>query len=448
MSWARLFWIRQHLKESIWPLALLGAVVGPFVSLATRQADTTLNVPAFWQYAPSTATTVLSTIVGASVGLAGFVVTVTVLAIQMATGTFSARYMRILYRDHLLNATLGLLAGTMTFAFSLLRQVGSKQVPNIGVSVAGLCLVASLVLFVLFFGRFIRRLRPVAVAALVGQMAKRTITTVTQRVEAETSETIIPPRGAPALTVASLRDGAIQAINVPRLIRWASGHDLVLVMKVGVGDSVADGQALIAVYGEGDIPSRTSHRLRGLVAVGTERTVEQDPAFAIRIMVDVAIKALSAAINDPTTAVQALNHLSNVLRLLGSTPLKGPVTFVDQDSTRRVLLPGRTWEDYLMLAVTEIREYGASSIQVVRRLRAMLEDLQVSVRPEHRPAVTAEIARLDATVTTGFAASVDKDRAQAGDAQGIGGPSAVPVASMGLPPRRDRAAPDSPLRRG
>ena len=86
-------------------------------------------------------------------------------------------------------------------------------------------------------------------------------------------------------------------------------------------------------------------------------------------------------------------------------------------------MPGRTWQDYLTLAVTEIREYGASSIQVMRRLRAMLEDLRESVRPEHRPAVDAEIARLDATAAAGFAGSVDKDRAQARDRQGIGGPA-------------------------
>ena len=201
--------------------------------------------------APSTATTLLSTIVGASVGLAGFVVTATVLAIQMATGTFSARYMRTTYRDHLLHATLAFLAGTLTFSFALLRQVSGKQVPNIGVNVAGLCLVASLVLFLLFFGRLIHRLRPVAVATLVGQLAKRVITTVTQPAETEITETLVAPRGDPALTVASLRVGAIPAINLRRPIKWASEHDAFLVMKVGVGDSVAAGQTVIAVDGGG-----------------------------------------------------------------------------------------------------------------------------------------------------------------------------------------------------
>src|SRR5689334_16652605 len=142
------------------------------------------------------------------------------------------------------------------------------------------------------------------------------------------------------------------------------------------------------------VPTHASRQLRGMVALGVERTVEQDRAFALRIMVDIAVKALSAAINDPTTAVQALDHIANVLRLLGSTPHHGPLTFRDSGGTPRLLMPGRTWDDYLTLAVTEIREYGAQSIQVTRRLRAMLEDLRASVRPEHRAAVDSEIAKL------------------------------------------------------
>jgi uncharacterized membrane protein len=91
-------------------------------------------------------------------------------------------------------------------------------------------------------------------------------------------------------------------------------------------------------------------------------------------------------------------------------------------------MPGRTWADYLALAVTEIREYGSGSIQVTRRLRAILEDLQESVRPEHRQAVDAEIAKLDATVGTGFAGSVDEVQARARDRQGIGGPGGAQLA--------------------
>jgi len=427
MSWALLFRAREYLKGSLWVYPLAGAILGPLLAVLTRQADTSVTVPQAWQYAPSTASTVLTTIVGAAVGLTGFVVTVTVLAIQMATGTFSARYMRIWYRDRLLKAVLAVLAGTLTFSFSLLRQVGSTQVPNIGISVAGGLLVLSLVLFLLFFDRFIHRLRPVAVADLVGQMALRVITTVTQAAQIDTASAEIAA-GDPVLMVTSGRAGSIQAINVRGLVTWASRHNQLIAMQAAVGDFVTTGQHLIAVFGDGAAPVKTD-RLQAMIALGAERTVEQDPAFAIRIMADIAVKALSAAINDPTTAVQALDHLGNVLRLLGATPLHGPLTFRDTEGTPRLLMPGRTWTDYLTLAVTEIREYGCSSIQVVRRLRAILEDLQESVRPEHRPAVDTEIAKLDATIAAGFAGSVDIDQARARDRQGIGGPAATEISS-------------------
>jgi len=116
--------------------------------------------------------------------------------------------------------------------------------------------------------------------------------------------------------------------------------------------------------GEDQPPAAGDDRAR------VERTIEQDPAFAVRIILDVAVKALSAAINDPTTtAVQAIDHLASVLALLGSTSLHGPVTFRDPGGAPRLLLPGRTWKDYFTLGVTEIREYGSTSIQVMRRLR-------------------------------------------------------------------------------
>jgi uncharacterized membrane protein len=134
-------------------------------------------------------------------------------------------------------------------------------------------------------------------------------------------------------------------------------------------------------------------------------------------MVDIAVKALSPAINDPTTAVQVLNHLGDTLRLIGTTDLGR----TSAELPSGVLMPMRRWEDFLALGVTEIREYGAKSVQVTRRLRALLEELQDAVRPDHRPPVVDELFRLDASVERGFADSPDLDRAGAADHQGIGG---------------------------
>ena len=130
MSWALLFRAREYLKGSLWVYPLAGAILGPLLAALTRQADTSVTVPQMWQYTPSAASTVLTTIVGATVGLTGFVVTVTVLAIQMATGTFSARYMRIWYRDPLLKGVLAVLAvdGVYCHAWGTVTDVSAWRV--------------------------------------------------------------------------------------------------------------------------------------------------------------------------------------------------------------------------------------------------------------------------------------------------------------------------------
>ena len=225
----------------------------------------------------------------------------------------------------------------------------------------------------------------------------------------------------PRLVVRSKLAGAIQAIDSRGLVGYARAHDCVVVVPKVVGDFVPEGAVLIEVYGDRDPDVGAEEKLRSMTALGVERTIEQDPAFALRIMVDIAIRALSPAVNDPTTAVQVLDHLGDALRLIGSTRLELP------DTPRRredVVVRTRRWEDFLTLGVTEIREYGGASIQVVRRLRAMLEELQESVLAEHVPAVEDELERLDATLAEHWADSVDFDRASTADRQGIGGPGA------------------------
>ena len=186
------------------------------------------------------------------------------------------------------------------------------------------------------------------------------------------------------------------------------------------------GAEIIAVHGVQPPPAAT-RRLSRLVALGVERTIEQDPSFAIRVMVDVATRALSPAVNDPTTAVQVLDHLGETLRMIGTTP--SPADAASSATiTTGVIMPVRTWPDILLLAVTEIREYGGGSIQVVRRLRALLEELRSQVLPENRAAVDEEVRRLDATIARQFTDGIDMDLARDQDAQGIGGPTRAPEA--------------------
>ena len=442
MTWSRRFGVKQWLKGSLWVLPLLGGVLGVVLGAVDVQVDKSLHLPAEWTYSSSTASTILSAIVGAMAALTGFVVTVTVLVVQMATGTFSARYMRLWYRDRMLKAVLALLIGTLAFSFALLRRVDAEFVPNLGVTIAGGLVIASLLVFVIFLDRYLHRLRPVAVTVLVAGYIQRDFARYFEALVAapDVFSGVLEADGErPSLVVRSAKPGAIQAIDARGLVEWARGHDCLLVVHHAIGDFVPAGAELLEAYGGEGIDKRSERNLRGMVAQGPERTIEQDPAFAIRIMVDIAERALSPAVNDPTTAVQVLDHLGDVLRVIGETDLGVSRWTGARGARTGVLVPIRRWEDYLILATTEIREYGAPSIQVMRRMRAMLEELRAQVRPEHRPAVEEELARLDATVARRFGDSVDLDRASTADAQGIGGrtePEAVPLEAplRGRPP--------------
>ncbi len=429
MLWSVSFRVRQYLKGSLWVIPLVGGLVGVLLSYSAAWIERSGDLPDAWTYTPSTALTVLTTVVGATVGLTGFVVTVSVLVVQMATGTFSARYMRLWYRDGILKAVLAVLIGTFMFSYSLLRRVETADsVPNLGVSACGVFLGIGLVLFLVFLDRFVHRLRPVAVAALVAKAGRLSLRNVARkasspRPRADDAE-IGALAGRPAaVTVRSDRPGAIQAVDEHGLVAWARTHDCVLVLPHAIGVFVSSGATLVQVHGEVTPTPSAERRLRRTVALGVERTIDQDPAFAVRILVDVAIRALSPAVNDPTTAIQILDHLEDTLTLIGTTPgLDGRWELNDADGRLRVVMPAQRWSDYLGLGVTEIREYGAPSIQVVRRLRAMLLELGDTVLPDYVEAVERELARLEATAEASFGDAIDLDLVGDADRQGIGGP--------------------------
>ena len=426
MSWSTRFRVRRFVRGSIWLVPVLGGIAGTLCGIAAAESGRLWEPPDGWTYSAGTAQAVLASVVGASVGLTGFVVTVGVLIVQMATGTFSARYMRIFYRDRLLKAVLAMLVGTLTFSYGLLRRVEQDSVPSLGVTLAGFFLATGVLLFLVFLNRSIHRLRPVAVAALVAQAGRRSFLDLLHEVEEADAPVHVlgayVSRTPPTLVVPSLHAGAVQALDTTGLTRFARERDCLIVVRPAVGDFVSQGAALFEVYGAGPLDDATATRLLSMIVLGVERTIEQDPAFAIRVMVDIAIRALSPAVNDPTTAVQVLDHLGETLRLLGATGRPAPDPDGAEAASPGLVVRARSWDDIVELAFTEIRQYGGSSVQVVRRLRAVLEDLREQVKPEYRAAVDEELRRLDATVDEHWSRSVDLDLARLPDGQGIGGP--------------------------
>ena len=152
--------------------------------------------------------------------------------------------------------------------------------------------------------------------------------------------------------------------------------------------------------------------------------MEQDPIFAFRIIADIALKALSPAINDPTTGVLALDQLHRLLRVVGRRRLRSE-TIADRTGTPRVIYRTPNWEDFVAVSCTEIRAYGAGNVQIARRLRAMLENLIATLPARRHAALEAERRRLDLAVESLYSIPEDRELAGVPDAQGLGGSSAA-----------------------
>ena len=201
------------------------------------------------------------------------------------------------------------------------------------------------------------------------------------------------------------RSLSVLAVEVDQLVAEARRLDGVIEFVPQVGDFVATDEPLFHLYGAA--AAIDDDVLRKAIAFGQERTLEQDPMFSFRILVDIALKALSPAINDPTTAVLAIDQIQRLLRLVGKRRLHDD-TVHDAAGRARLILRTPNWEDFVRLSCSEIRACGANNLQIARRMRAMLENLVASL-PEKRHAVAlrVQLDLLDRAITEHFAYAED-----------------------------------------
>ena len=162
------------------------------------------------------------------------------------------------------------------------------------------------------------------------------------------------------------------AVDLEALRAQAERSNGIVEFVPQIGDFVATDDPLFNLYG--GARSIDEHDLLFIGRVGSERAMDQDPAFAFRIVVDVALKALSPAINDPTTAVLAMDQLHRMLRTVGKRHLRTD-ELLDQSGQIRVIFRTPNWDDFVYLAFSEIRSCGSNNLQIVRRMRAMIENL-------------------------------------------------------------------------
>jgi uncharacterized membrane protein len=371
----------------------------------------------------------------------GLVFTVTMLVLQQASTQHSPRVMRTFLRDRKNQSVLGLFVATFLYTLMVLRQIrgeggaADEFVPGFSISVAFALLVSSVAAFVFYIDHMANAIRA---TTILDNIAGETRDAVEKLFPDPVGEPLSEdawaarPEEAPSATVTSSESGVITAVDAGKLIAAASAltqrdpsgaktppASRFVEMVPMVGDYVTERTPLFRVWGEWN--ERELRSLRESIRTGPERTVQQDAAFGLRQLIDVALRALSPSMNDPTTAVQSLHRVHEVLRDLVQRELP-PTIRRDEAGTARLLLPRPSWDDYVLLAAEEVRLAGRTHVQVMRRLRQMIFSL-LEQAPADRQAVLRRQLRLtEESIERAFSDQVDR---RAASVQGAAGKATI-----------------------
>jgi uncharacterized membrane protein len=371
----------------------------------------------------SAAIAIYSSVASGMIALTGVVFSLTFVMVQFSATAYSPRLVLWFSRDPLLAHAFGTFAATFLYAIAALAWVDRGPAAGHAPLISAVMVIALLLASIGMFIGLVHRVAGLQISrtlAFTGDLGRRVIHTTYPDASLPVSAgalEMLPRPGAVNVVAHQGPPLSVQRVFIDRLIELAVRADAVIEVGVAVGDTVGESTPLVRVINpRSPIDER---RLRQTIVLGVERTFEQDPKYAIRLLVDIAIRALSPAINDPTTAVQALDQIGDLLLRLGRRRLEIGA-FHDAIGRLRVVMPFPTWDDYLRLAFGEIVAYGATSVQVMRRMRALIADLIAAVPLERRTALEAWHTHLKRSVVVSFADVDDRTAALIEDRQGLG----------------------------
>lgn len=406
----------SRLSRRLWLIPLACVAAGVVLSVATIAIDKAFDyelVPQWVSGGPDAAMEILGTVAASMVSLAALVLTITMVVVQLAMGQFSPRIVQRILEDKPSQLAIGIFVGTFAHAVLALREVqtdGDGAVPGLAVVVAFVLVIVSIMVLVWYVHHIGRSLRVSALIELVGTATRETL----DAVYADRGEE--PTFRRP--TICMPRSGVITRIDHEKLVRVAAAGDGVLTLVPALGEFVPAGAALL----ESSVDVERIDVKAALRAIGIdlERTLDQDMAYGLRMLVDIAERSLSESpFLDPTTAVQAIDRLYDCLRQLAPRPFPDG-RYRDESGAVRLVTKWPTWEDYVHLAFDEIRLAGAASPQIPRRLRAALEDLLAIAPAERKRALQEQLELLQSGAHEAISEQRDRAYSSRADRSGVG----------------------------
>jgi uncharacterized membrane protein len=415
--------VRRKRSLSAWGVPTLYASVALSAGLTLPRIENHIFGAHTAAMSVSDATAIYSSIASGMIALTGIVFSLVFVMVQFSATAYSPRLVFWIARAPVISHALGIFIATFLYALSALAGVdrsGSGKVPILSIGLVIVLLVASVCMFIALVEQ-IGRLqigRMLVFTADQGRAAISTTYPISNKAPHSAQSTDFRTSICTQTLVHHGKPRCIQAVYIANLVNLAENCGGVIVFAVAVGDTVVELMPLLHVYGARQpIDER---KLRNGIEVGADRTFEQDPKYAIRLLVDIAIRALSPAVNDPTTAVQALDQIEDLLLRLGQCTLEVGA-YGDSSGKLRLSVPFPTWEDLVRLSLDEICACGATSTQVMRRMNALIADLLPCLPEKRRAALEYWDRRLKATIARSFPDEEGRAEALQQDRQGLGG---------------------------
>jgi uncharacterized membrane protein len=417
-------WRREAFRLPIWLVPLGYAATAIVAAFVVPRLEHAFFSGLSGTVAPDAAIAFLSTTAGGMMALTAIVFSIAYITVQFNAIAYSPRLALWFARDPMMFHALGIFIATFVYALGTVAWVergGTLHVPVISMVLVIVLLLASMLVFVLLV-RGLTGLTITNTLHLLGDRGRDVIRKTFERLDARETDGLDPPYPiglgpATQMLKYSGEPRSIAELDRDALVAMAQAAEGVIALVCAVGDTLVEGTLVLRVHAKSPVPMTDVMRA---IKLSPERTFEQDPKYPIRLLVDIAIKALSPAINDPTTAVQAIDQVEDLLRRLGGRALDAGYAR-DARGVVRLIFPMPTWEDYLRLSFDEIRQYGMGSVQVMRRLRAALAGIAESVADEARTAaVQRYLLHLDMGIERSPLDTEDRVIASQADRQGLG----------------------------
>ncbi len=408
--------VRESVQTRLWPVPTIAVVAALLLGWGVPRVDAAVDdglapVARDWLFGgdADAARSLLGAIASSLITVTSLTFSLTVVSLQLASSQFSPRLLRTFTRDQFVQMTLALFLATFTYALTVLRAVRStgddqvEVVPQIAVTLAFVLTVASVVGLVLFLAHLTRQIRVETMLDTVsreGLEAMRAVLPAREEGAGRQSPAPLPPPSARPLLAAA--DGFLTWVDHGKLLEAAVAADAVVRLDALPGSFLVRGTPVGVAWPassagrlDADVADELGRRVAEGVHVGPERTSAQDVGFALRQLTDVANKALSPGVNDPTSAVHALGHVSAFLCALTEREL-GPALLRDGDELVRVVLCRPDLAAYVDLGIAQPSRYGVSDPQVLERILRVLLDLSHRVTTDQGPVVEEQLARVRA----------------------------------------------------